>query len=561
MKSAEDIARMQRLFDEGWSKRRIAAHLGISRNTLDRYLNSQISQSSQAAAHKSKLNLCLDWLKQQELTGTENSESLRRKLNTERQIQISQRTMVRAIQRWRHSSARQPELPSHSNDDTLWSIGPYRFSAEGELSLGGVRIEMPAAQTQLLLLLVQHGNQLVGAEEIARQLWPGQKLSANWRRNVSLSVHRLRQVFAMGPLGGTIIRSVYQKGYVLSTQVQTCPAPSPRSGAPRQRCSEPWMDNPFYSEVHDYWANRDPYKLTRQEWLLQKSVNHDPLFEQGYLELCYFQILQCFWGMRASQDVLPDLQHLLTTVEAFTRQPAGWLGIKAEVQSLLLWQPVTTERRYGAWLADTLPRGMPLFAWARHLIFTGKAQTALKLLKTHVNPELCQGWLMLAMAHLAIGDLQGAETAIQAQLSLDSTMVGTRLLLALLRAKRGQSAQATHHVLETGILDRPFQGVQALAAYSLARGALQQRAHRLLNEAMGRIEQSPSQEGALAYWGLAALALGRPTDAIHLLKLSVQKRCYSAPVLFSTPFLKPYAHTSACRLFAEKMRAAFPVLA
>ncbi len=560
MKSAEDIARMQALFKEGWSKRRIASHLKISRNTLDRYLNSQFSQSSPAAAHKSKLNLCLEWLKRQDLNDGSNSEMLRRKLIAERQIQISQRTMVRAIQQWRHGSARQHEPSSKSSDNTLWRIGPYHFSAAGGLSLGGMRIEMTTAQTQLLLLLVQHANQLVGSEEIAKRLWPGQKLSAHWRGNVSLSVHRLRQVFAMGPLGGTIIRSVYQKGYVLSAQVETCPAPSPPRGATGRRCREPLMDNPFYCEVHDYWANRDPYKLTRQEWLLQKSVNHDPLFEQGYLELCYFQILQCFWGMRASQDVLPNVQELLTTVDAFRRQPPGWLGIKAEVQSLMLWQPLTTERRYGSWLAETLPRGMPLFAWARHLIFTGKAQTALNLLKAHINTDLCQGWLVLAMAHLATGDVQAAEAAIQAQLSLDSSMVGTRLLFALLRAQRGQSALATQLVLETGILDRPFQGVKALAAYSLARGVLQQRAQQLLNEAMARIDQNPSQEGALAYWGLAALALDRPTDAIHLLKLSVHKRCYSAPVLFSTPFLKPYGHTPACRLFAEKMRAAFPVL-
>jgi hypothetical protein len=38
---------------------------------------------------------------------------------------------------------------------------------------------------------------------------------------------------------------------------------------------------------------------------------------------------------------------------------------------------------------------------------------------------------------------------------------------------------------------------------------------------------------------LATLALERQTEAIQLLKLSVSKRCYSAPVIFATPFLKP----------------------
>ena len=417
---------------------------------------------------------------------------------------------------------------------------------------------MTAAQSRLLLLLAKHPNQMVGTEEIAKHLWPGKKLSTHWRRNLSLAVHRLRQVFALGPLGGGIIRSVHKKGYILTVQVERCAALTNQKQTLQQPSGTPMMDNPFYFEVHDYWSTRDPYQLPRQEVLLQKSVTYDPLFMQGYPELCYFQILQCFWGMRASQEVLPHLRQRLDTVDRFTGHPPGWLAIKAEVQSLLLWQPLAAQRLYGNWLAETLPRGMPLFSWTRHLIFTGKADTALSLIKEHLNNELRQGWLVLAMAHLASGDFEAAEAAIQVQLSLDSQLIGTRLLLALLLARRGQSAQATRMVLETGVLDRPFQGVQALAAYSLAQGPRQQRAHQLLNEAMARIHQNPSQEGALAYWGLAALALERTTEAIQLLKLSIQRRCYSAPVLFSTTLLKPYRDTPAGRLFTEKMRAVFP---
>ena len=159
-----------------------------------------------------------------------------------------------------------------------------------------------------------------------------------------------------------------------------------------------------------------------------------------------------------------SVRTLLEKVDACPPTPPGWLGIKAEAQSLLLWQPRVTQRVYGTWLAETLPRGMPLFSWARHLIFTGQAQTALSLIQARLHTDLCQGWLVLAMAHLANGDFKGAESATQTQLNLDSTMVGTRLFMALLLARRGQAAQATNHVLKSGILDRPFQGVQALVA-------------------------------------------------------------------------------------------------
>jgi DNA-binding winged helix-turn-helix (wHTH) protein len=508
MKSEEDIARIHTLFEDGLSKRQIASTLGISRNTVYRYLHSQSHPQSnsptRAAPHKSSL----------------------------------------------------PHTPANSN----WRIGPYHLNGSGDLRLGDAPIDLAGAQAKILLILVKKANQLVSRDEIAKQLWPGQELSANQHRNVSLCMHRLRQVFSIGPLGDTVIRSVYGKGYILTAPVETCPPRSPQKTRHVHRISEGLIDNPFYWEVHDYWANRDPYKLARQEWLLQKSVQHNPTFEQGYLELCYFQLLQCFWGMRASKDVLPSLQQLLQTVDTFTPQPSGWLGIKAEVQSLLLWQPLTSQRLYGTWLADTLPRGMPMMAWARHLIFTGKPQTAIKLLKTRVSEELCQGWLLLAMAYCASGNLHAAEEAIQRQLSLDSTMVGTRLLWALLLEGQGHTAQATRLVLDTGILDRPFQGIQALAAYTLAQGSHHNRAQHLLDEAMTRIHDHPSQTGALGYWGLAALALEREVEAIHCLKLSVRDRCYSAPVLFATPFLKPYAKSQAYRLFAEKMGRAFPIL-
>lgn len=503
MKSAEERARIHRLFGEGWSKRKIAAELGMSRNTVDRYLRSEP----------------IIFLR---------------------------------------SKRRQYELISAA-DHLVWSIGPYRLTTSGELSLGDSPIGMAEAQRQILLLFVNKGKALVSREEIAQLLWPGQELTAKRLRNVTLSVHRLRDVFAMGPLGGNVIRGIYGKGYRLTAPVQPCPS---SLGKPIKAHSSlrAFTANPFYGEAHDYWANRDPYRLTRQEWLLQKSVQFDPSFEQGYLELCYFQILQCFWGMRAAQEVLPDLQHLLETVDRFGRQPSGWLAIKAEVQSLLLWQPFTSEQLYGTWLADTLPTGMPLMAWARHLIFTGKPRTAIHLLKAHVSEDLCQGWLVLAMAYCAVGNLPAAEEAIHRQLSLDPTMVGTRLLWALLLAGQGHSAQATQLVLETGILDRPFQGIQALAAYTLAQGSLHTRAQQLLDEAMTRIHERPSQTGALGYWGLAALALEREVEAIQCLKLSVRHRCYSAPVLFATPFLKPYANSPAYRLFAEKMGRAFPIL-
>jgi hypothetical protein len=112
-------------------------------------------------------------------------------------------------------------------------------------------------------------------------------------------------------------------------------------------------------------------------------------------------------------------------------------------------------------------------------------------------------------------------------------------------------------VEESGILERPFQGSMSMVAYGLAQGRLAKRAHQLLDEALALVTQDPDAAGALGYWGLTALALDRSYEAIGLLKLSVRRRCYAAPVLMATPFLHPHRRTPAAQLFRERMGQAF----
>ena len=127
----------------------------------------------------------------------------------------------------------------------------------------------------------------------------------------------------------------------------------------------------------------------------------------------------------------------------------------------------------------------------------------------------------------------------------------------MLSALRGDAETATRSIEASRLLDKPFQGSLALVAYALAQGRLRPRAQRLLDEALAVIATAPDQAGALGYWGLAALALDRSSDAIGLLKLSVRRRCYAAPALLATPFLTPYASTPAVQLFRERMGRAF----
>jgi len=428
-------------------------------------------------------------------------------------------------------------------------------------------------QQELLLIFVRHPKQILTQKELISRLWPGQQAAKAQRPALSLAVHRLRQVFAQGPLGIEVIRSIYGKGYCFEATVELIYTPKPKpDGSPSASASasketllkgydRSMASRLFYFEAHEYWPNRDPYRLPRQQWLLQQSLECDPSFSQGRLELCYFYLLQCLWGVRTAASTLPDLQSCLDLGDQQASQAPGWDAIKAETMSLLLWQPQISQRLYGNWLGPSLPAGLPRFSFARHLIFTGRPRQALRLMADMLHQDLSQGWLVQSMAHCALGDIAAAEQAAQQQLRVNPGLVGSKLFLAMLGALRGEAELATRMVEEIGILERPFQGSLSMVCYALAQGRLAKRANQLLDEALALVSQDPDAAGALGYWGLAALALDRSYEAIGLLKLSVRRRCYAAPVLMSTPFLEPHRRTPAAQLLRERMDQAFVITA
>ena len=426
---------------------------------------------------------------------------------------------------------------------------------------------MPVQQ-RLLLIFVRHPQRTLSRSFLQSELWsdPLQR-PPDPAKALSLAVHRLRQIFANGPLTSDVVKAVYGKGYCLTLPVYSLSF-SPDGSSPEGLeqltvCSDSaagrdkQLSRLYYHEVHDPWPRRDPYDLDHCRFLLQQCVARDPAFLQGYFDLCYFSLLQCLWGVRNAASVLPEIQDGLAKVDSLSGLSPVWSAIRAEVLTMLLWQPRASVRLYGEWLADFLPPGLPLFSWARHLIFSGRPHLAVRVLKTHVHQDLRQGWLVLSLAYAAIGKVEAAIQAAHSQLNIDHTLVGSRLFLAMLFASRGDGDAATRLVVSTGILERPFQGSMALASYALAHGPMRLKAHQLLDEALAVNKLDPDRVGAQGYWGLAALALERPADAFPLLTLAVRRRCYSAPVLLVMPFLKSYRREPAYSLFHAQMKTAF----
>jgi len=95
METPEEVAVMRQLLERGWSRRRIAAELGISRNTLNRYLAIGDWQPYSSGNRSSQLDGHREWLQQQFEQHHGNAEVVRQELLKQKGISVSQRTVER----------------------------------------------------------------------------------------------------------------------------------------------------------------------------------------------------------------------------------------------------------------------------------------------------------------------------------------------------------------------------------------------------------------------------------------------------------------------------------
>ncbi len=103
MQTPEEVLVMRQLLERGWSRRRIAAELGISRNTLNRYLRLDEWQPYNSTNRSGQLDGHREWLQQQFEQHHGNAEVVRQELVKQKGIRVSLRTVERAVQAWREA--------------------------------------------------------------------------------------------------------------------------------------------------------------------------------------------------------------------------------------------------------------------------------------------------------------------------------------------------------------------------------------------------------------------------------------------------------------------------
>ena len=101
MKTPDDVVAIVRLHQLGWGSKRIAAELGIARNTVKRYIRDGGWSPYRQPARERSLDEVGDWLREQFTQHKGNAAVVRRELRKEHGIEVTLRTVERAVKPFR----------------------------------------------------------------------------------------------------------------------------------------------------------------------------------------------------------------------------------------------------------------------------------------------------------------------------------------------------------------------------------------------------------------------------------------------------------------------------
>jgi len=103
MVEPDEVTAMLRLKQLGWGTRRIATELGVSRGTVQGYIEAGGWRPFQQPARKKRLDSHEAWLKERFRLHRGNADVVRQELAAEKAITVSLRTVERAVEPYRRS--------------------------------------------------------------------------------------------------------------------------------------------------------------------------------------------------------------------------------------------------------------------------------------------------------------------------------------------------------------------------------------------------------------------------------------------------------------------------
>lgn len=148
MKTPDDVSAMVRLKGLGWGSKRIAAELGCSRNTVKRWLRYGDWRPCVTPSRSKKLDGLSGWLADRFRRHAGNADVIRQELAAEKTIQVSLRTVERAVAPLRR------ELVAEARATVRFETRP---GEQLQIDFGERRVEIGGVQTKVFFFVATLG--------------------------------------------------------------------------------------------------------------------------------------------------------------------------------------------------------------------------------------------------------------------------------------------------------------------------------------------------------------------------------------------------------------------
>jgi DNA-binding winged helix-turn-helix (wHTH) protein/Flp pilus assembly protein TadD len=430
-----------------------------------------------------------------------------------------------------------------------WRLGPYTLSEDGMLMLGDSLVSLSPLQRRLLQCFVRHNRTLLSKEQLMREVWGHEYVS---EVSLARAVHSLRQVFAQGPLGSQLIRTVYGTGYILEASVREL-APHSAAAAGPSLSLLPALAQDDYLDALLALRQQDPNQLAFSESLLRRCLKDQPHFTPALVALTETLMLRRACGGDDPTSLSEQIETLIAQAEAQQTMTVELEALRAETMLQLHRRPQEAEQAFRAQQPIAQEPGPSQRTWARMLLGLGESRLALQLLGVGLDPARPHGWLLAALAHAHLGQFQEALEALKRQRQTNNPAYSlplNQLFEALILASQGETEEALASLSASGILNKPFGSLHAIAATVLALAGQRAQARSLVGEAH-RLE--PRQLGLASLWALATLNLGDKAGAEHFFRLATTHGCAAQYYLMDSAFLAPHQQDAVVTHFRHQL--------
>jgi transposase len=148
MREPDEVAAMLKLHERGWGTRRIARELGVSRNTVKRYLAEGGWVAYRRPERAARLEGLGEWLKERFGRHRGNAEVIRQELKAEQGVEVSLRTVERAVEPWRR------ELQAEARATVRFETAP---GEQMQIDFGEKRVWIGEEQVRVHLFVATLG--------------------------------------------------------------------------------------------------------------------------------------------------------------------------------------------------------------------------------------------------------------------------------------------------------------------------------------------------------------------------------------------------------------------